>query len=240
MIPPFLAEAVHELRTPLNAICGFSEAMKLGLFGPVGEPKYVEYAVAIYAAGMHMQKIINGLLRLARAESGEEMVEIQPVDVGAIIGQAGEFLRIQAEAGGVDLKLNIAAGLTLRSDPTKLMQIILNLGSNAVKYTPRGGGVTIEAKPGDAGGAVIMVIRDTGVGIAPEDIATAMRPFGRVPGKGAISAMQGTGLGLPLAQRYVDQIGGTFTISSAPGRGTIVTVRLPPEPDAAPNNRAAS
>ncbi|MGE5203448.1 MAG: ATP-binding protein [Acidobacteriota bacterium] len=223
-----LAETVHELRTPLNAICGYAETLQLGIFGPIENAKHAEYLRPIHDAAQHLRKIVDGLLDYSSAESESAALNIGRVDVGALVRETADLLRSQAEAGGVELKVMIDPGLAaVHTDATKLRQVILNLGSNAVKYTPRGGRVTIEAKPDGGGGALVLIIRDTGIGMAPADIEVAMRPFGRVKRDPKAAVVQGTGLGLPLTKRYVELLGGTLEIKSKPGRGTVVTVWLP-------------
>ncbi|HVM78080.1 MAG TPA: hybrid sensor histidine kinase/response regulator [Stellaceae bacterium] len=232
-----LAETVHELRTPLNAICGYSETLQLGIFGPIENPKHAEYVRLINEAAQHLRKIVDGLLDYSSAESESATLNIGRVDVGALVRETADLLRSQAEAGGVKLEVAIDPGLAaVHTDATKLRQVILNLGSNAVKYTPRGGRVAIEAKPDGGGGALVLIIRDTGIGMGPGDIEVAMRPFGRVKRDPKAAAVQGTGLGLPLTKRYVELLGGTLEIQSKPGRGTVVTVWLPAD---APARRRA-
>jgi signal transduction histidine kinase len=147
--------------------------------------------------------------------------------------ESAALLRAQADAQGVtlDLRLDPALG-ALRTDATKLRQIVLNLGANAVKYTPRGGRVTIEARPDNDQGVVVLVVRDTGIGIAPAQLDLVLRPFGRTPEAKAFA--QGNGLGLPLTRRYVEILGGTLDIASVPDQGTVITVRLPPLAEGAP------
>jgi signal transduction histidine kinase len=221
----------------LNAICGYAETLQLGIFGPIENPKHAEYLRLIHDAAQHLRKIVDGLLDYSSAESETAALNIGRVDVGALVRETADLLRSQAEVGGVKLEVMIDPGLAaVHTDATKLRQVILNLGSNAVKYTPRGGRVTIEAKPDGGGGALVLIIRDTGIGMAPADIEVAMRPFGRVKRDPKAAAVQGTGLGLPLTKRYVELLGGTLEIKSQPGRGTVVTVWLPAD---APARRTA-
>jgi signal transduction histidine kinase len=227
-----LAETVHELRTPLNAILGYAEVIAEQRLGPAGEPRYADYAAHVHQAGRHLLTLVDGLLDLARAQTGEERLELAHVDVRAVMTESAAMLRAQADAQGVmlDLRLDPALG-ALRTDGTKLRQIILNLGANAVKYTPRGGRVTIEARPDNDQGVVVLVVRDTGIGIAPAQLDLVLQPFGRTPEAKAIA--QGHGLGLPLTRRYVEMLGGTLDIASVPDKGTVVTVRLPAVPEGA-------
>jgi two-component system cell cycle sensor histidine kinase PleC len=228
-----LAETAHELRTPLTAILGYAEAVKDRLLGPVDNVKYAEYAGRIHSAGLHLMKIVEDLLDLSREELGEHRPNFVPVDVAEVVKEAASLLDIQAQAAGVSLGIHIDPNLpTVRTDPTKLRQIILNLGSNAVKYTPANGRVMIEARPDTEDGVVVLIVRDTGIGIARDQLARVMKPFGRTAEAKATGAI-GTGLGLSLTQRYVQMLGGTFAIESVPGRSTVVTVKLPAVPDAA-------
>lgn len=222
-----IASAAHELRTPLHAIIGFSELIRDAAHGPHNDTRYPEYAVDIHQAATHMLTIVDGTLDLARAEAGADTLDIRDIDIGRTVQESARMLRQLAEGTGVTLDIKIPdIPLRIRTDPEKIRQIVLNLASNAIKFTPRGGRVTVEVAGLDDGGAVILVIRDTGVGIANQDIATAMKPFGQVrqPDK---PHPKGTGLGLPLTRRFVEMLGGVLDISSASGKGTVVSVRLP-------------
>jgi len=222
-----LMETIHELRTPLNSVMGFSEALTNQLFGQISQPRYVEYAGIIHESGRHLVKLVDNLLDLAHAESDQERLDISEVNFGAVVEETATMLTAEAESAGVTLDVRIHPDLArIRTDATKLRQIVLNLGSNAVKYTPRGGHVTIEAKPDIDGGAMLIIVRDTGQGIAPEHLDLVMKPYGRTP-QARMSGIKGTGLGLPLTRRYVEMLGGTLDLASVPGRGTVVTVRLP-------------
>ncbi len=227
-----VARLAHELRTPLSAVCGFSEVMRGERFGPLA-PRYLDYAGDIHAAALHALEVINSFLDLAKAQAGEEALSIARVDVAGVIEESVRLLSPQAEAGGVQLKVTIRPGLgEIETDRTKLLQIVLNLTSNAVKFTPSGGTVTVEAGPDGDDGAVIVVVRDTGIGIDAKDMDEVMRPFGQVS-HAQDGRPKGTGLGLPLSRQYVDLLGGTMSIVSRPGEGTAVTVRLPSRPAAA-------
>ncbi len=224
-----VASAAHELRTPLHAIIGFSELIRDERHGPHRDPRYAEYAVDIHQAATHMLAIVDGTLDLARAEAGVEPLDIRDIDIGRTVQDSARLLRQLADGTGITLDIKVPdIPLRIRTDPEKIRQIVINLASNAIKFTPRGGCVTVEVAGLDDGGAVILVIRDTGVGIATQDIATAMKPFGQVrqPDR---PHPKGTGLGLPLTRRFVEMLGGALDISSVPGKGTVVSVRLPPD-----------
>ncbi|HYM02137.1 MAG TPA: hybrid sensor histidine kinase/response regulator [Stellaceae bacterium] len=221
-----LAELAHELRTPLNAIGGFSDLMRRQEFGPLA-PRYLDYCEDIHGATLHMLEVINGFLDLSKAASGEEPLVLSMVDVGTLVADSMKLLAQQAKAAGVDLKLVVKPGLEeVETDRTKLSQIILNMTSNAVKFTPRGGAVAVEVGPSPDGGAYIIVVRDTGIGIAAKDLPDVMRPFGQVRSAQA-GRPKGTGLGMPLTRQYVEMLGGTLSVASRPGHGTEVTIRLP-------------
>ncbi|MEE3625757.1 ATP-binding protein [Nitrospirillum sp. BR 11752] len=223
----FLAHATHELRTPLNAILGFADLLRREFHGPLGDMRYQEYAEDVHAAASHMAAVVDGTLDLSRAESGQAILEMRDIDIGRAVQDSARLLRTLAADSGVDLTVKVPdQPLRLRTDPEKVRQIILNLGSNALKFTPRGGRVTVEVQADDRGGALILVVRDTGVGMAPHELPIALKPFGQVRGPQHPGA-RGTGLGLPLTKRFVEMLGGTLDITSTPGRGTVVTVRLP-------------
>jgi two-component system, cell cycle sensor histidine kinase PleC len=219
------AEIIHELRTPLTAVCGFAELMCSQTFGTL-PLRYLEYAEDIYNAGAYALEIINGFLDLAKAEAGEERLVLSEVDVGSLVQGSVKLVSQLAQECGVELKVIVQPGLaTVRTDRTNLQQIVLNMASNAVKFTPRGGAVSVEVGPSPDGGAYIVVVRDTGIGIDPDDMSEVMRPFGQVR-KAQAGRPKGTGLGMPLTRKYVAMLGGTLSVESKPGCGTAVTIRL--------------
>jgi signal transduction histidine kinase len=229
--PDMLAELAHELRTPLSAISGFSELMLRQQFGSLA-PRYLDYAEDIHGAVQHALELINGFLDLAKAAAGKEPLLLSRVDIGGVIEECVKLLSQQAEAGGVRLNLVVKPGLAeVETDRTKLLQIVLNMTSNAVKFTPAGGTVTVEAGPDADRGAYIIIVRDTGIGIAAKDMAEVMRPFGQVRAAQE-GRTKGSGLGMPLTRQYVELLGGTLALASRPGKGTEVTIRLPYSPPA--------
>lgn len=238
-----MATAAHELRTPLNAIVGFSDLIRTEAYGPLGDSRYKEFSNDIHSAASHMSALVDGTLDLAKAESGTETLDMRNVDIGRVVQDSVRMLHQAARAGGVLLDVIVPPRpLMIRTDPEKVRQVVLNLASNAVKFTPRGGRVTVEVAASPSQGAIIMVIRDTGIGIAPQDIGTAMRPFGQVKQPDRPHP-KGTGLGLPLTRRFIEMLGGEMEIASQPGRGTVVTVRLPADiiPDSTtPERRMAA
>ncbi len=224
----FLANMSHELRTPLNAIIGFSEMMGREVYGKIGNAKYVEYANDINESGGHLLALITDILDLSKIEAGGlELIEGR-VDVARVINACLTLVKERAEIGGLTLERKVPPELpALRADERKLKQIVLNLLSNAVKFTPEGGKVTVTAAVGPNGGLVIEVI-DGGIGIAPEDMNTAMAPFGQV--ESTLSRkFEGTGLGLPLTKALVELHGATLEIDSEVGVGTTATVQFPSE-----------
>jgi len=223
----FLANMSHELRTPLNAILGFSEVIKEEMFGPVGAPRYAEYARDIHASGEHLLDLINDVLDLAKLEAGKLDLRESEIAVCALMEKCASLLRKRAEDGGVKLTLQAPHDLPpLRADERALKQILLNLMSNAIKFTPEGGAVRVQAARDPRGGMTISV-QDTGIGMRAEDIATALSPFGQIDSELA-RKHQGTGLGLPITRSLVRLHGGDIAIDSAPGKGTTVTAYFPP------------
>ena len=222
----FLANMSHELRTPLNAIIGFSEAMELGIAGEL-QPRQAEYAAHIRQSGEHLHNIINDILDLAKVDAGKfELHEEADIDPRGIVDACVRLMKSHAVAGSLFLTTEIEETLpALQADPTRLKQILLNLLSNAIKFTEPGGAVIAAARCG-ADGAVRFEVRDTGPGMTPDEVKTALEPFGQVDA-GYARRHEGTGLGLPLARRLTELHGGALTVESEKGRGTIVTVSLP-------------
>jgi PAS domain S-box-containing protein len=223
----FLANMSHELRTPLNAIIGFSEALELGMMGPL-EPRQAEYAQLIHQSGEHLHNVINDILDLAKVDAGKfELHEERGIEPHAIIDSCITLVKSNAVAGGVRLSTEIAEGLpALAADSTRLKQIMLNLLSNAIKFTKSGGTVIAAARHSDDGG-IGFVVSDTGPGMTPDEIVIALEPFGQIEANDT-RRYEGTGLGLPLARRLTELHGGSLTVVSEKGRGTTVSVTLPP------------
>ena len=221
----FLANMSHELRTPLNAILGFAEIIRDRLLGPIAD-RYAEYANDIHSSGSHLLGIINDILDLSKVEAGridlvEEIVELQDIVRSVVL-----LLRERVATAELALKVELPDALLLiRADERKLKQVLMNLLSNAVKFTPSGGEIKVSARAEGERGLVIEV-RDNGIGIAPEDIARALSPFGQVDSR-LSRRYEGTGLGLPLARALTELHGGALELDSAPGRGTAVRIVLP-------------
>ena len=221
----FLANISHELRTPLNAIIGFSELIIAETLGPIAKP-YREYMQDVLNSGRHLLEVINDILDLAKAESGQLDLNEEALELKGLVDGVLRLMRERAMRNHLDLSGEVSALLPpLRADPRKLRQILLNLISNAIKFTPAGGSVTVTAEREPAGDLLLRVT-DTGIGIAAEDISTALKPFGQVDGT-LSRKYTGTGLGLPLTRAMVELHGGEVRIESELDRGTSVIVRLP-------------
>jgi signal transduction histidine kinase len=222
----FLANMSHELRTPLNAVIGFSEVLRTEMLGPLGNTRYRGYADDIHASGTHLLGIINDVLDLAKVEAGKMTVSLEKTQVADLIRDATKLMQDRADQNGVLLRAVIPETLGIVTDPNKLRQILINLMSNAIKFTPPGGTVEVATQRADAGAKIVISVTDTGIGMRAEDIPLALAAFGQVDSSLA-RQFEGTGLGLPLTKRFVELLGGDIEIDSAPGEGTAVRVILP-------------
>ncbi len=222
----FLANVSHELRTPLNAIIGFSEIITGEMFGPLDHPQYREYIRDIEESGRHLLELINDILDVSKAEVGKLEAQEGNVNIAKVIDSARRIVQERARSAELSLKVELDENLpVIWGDERKLKQMVLNLLSNAIKFTPPGGEVSIDIRHQGKNGLRISVA-DTGIGIAAEDIDTAMRPFGQIDS--ALSRKYvGTGLGLPLVKSLVQLHDGKMEIVSKPGHGTTVTITLP-------------
>lgn len=221
----FLANASHELRTPLTAIIGFSDVMRDQVWGPLGSDRYKGYARDIHDSATHLLAMIDDILDLSKGQSGFLEVTLAELNVGDCVGFTLRMLKTRADRGGVSLVSEVAgAPKRFVSDERKLIQILINLVSNAVKFTPRGGTVMVSvARHEDA---VRIDVKDTGIGIAAEDLVKVMMPFGQVANTLA-QPNEGFGLGLPLTKIMAESLGGRLELQSRPSRGTTATVILP-------------
>ncbi|MEP7084029.1 MAG: HAMP domain-containing sensor histidine kinase, partial [Betaproteobacteria bacterium] len=220
----FLANMSHELRTPLNAIIGFSEVLREEMFGNLN-PKQKEYSADIHSSGLHLLSLINDILDLSKVEAGRMELDLSTVDVPAVLGNVLLLIRDRAQQGKIKLDLQVQPGIApIEADERKLKQIALNLASNAVKFTPPGGSVTMSAAQ-DENGTTIEVA-DTGIGIAAEDAPKVFVEFEQIRTSGA-ARYEGTGLGLTLSRALVLLHQGTITLHSKPGVGSTFTVWLP-------------
>ena len=220
----FLANMSHELRTPLNAIIGFSQMMQYQVAGPLNE-KYRAYADDIQNSGNHLKDVVNGILDLSKIEVGALELREAPVFICDIADACMRFVMPMAQKTQVRLVSDIAQGLPVFSaDETRLKQAVLNVLSNAVKFTTAGGSVTLKAHM--AGPELVIAVADTGIGMRPEEVAIAVQPFRQIDG--ALNRrVEGTGLGLPLAKAFTELHGGRLEIESAPGIGTTMRLIIP-------------
>ena len=222
----FLAAMSHELKTPLNAIIGFSEIIKDEIFGPVDNPSYLSYAGDIHVSGTKLLAIINDVLDVSRLEGGAITVMPRVCSAHDIAEDAiGTAINHSGDSRNVDI--DVAPGMpNIHVDPGRLRQALANLLTNAIKFTPEGGAISVRAWQ-EKGGGVCFAVIDTGIGMAPEKIALAFEPFRQLDGSLA-RRFEGAGLGLPIAKSLVELHGGKLAIKSAVGAGTTVTISLPP------------
>ncbi len=219
----FLANMSHELRTPLNAIMGFSDIMRSKMFGEM-QPKYAEYAELIHESGRHLMDLINDVLDVSKIEAHRYELSRETFDVREAVNAALRLVRLQADEAGIRLRgLLPAEPLEIDADRRAIKQMVLNLVSNALKFTPTGGAVTVSADR--MAGAFDLTVSDTGMGIAPEDLKRLGRPYEQAGG--VADRAQGTGLGLSLVRSLAELHGGSMNIESRLGEGTAVTVRMP-------------
>jgi signal transduction histidine kinase len=223
----FLANMSHELRTPLNAIIGFSEVLKERMFGELNE-KQAEYTDDILTSGQHLLSLINEILDLSKVEAGRMELELATFDLPLAIDNARTFVRERATRHGINLDVTVDERLgDFVGDERKIKQILLNLLSNAVKFTPEGGRIGITARQVD--GAVEISVSDTGIGIAKEDQPKIFEEFRQV-GRDYAHKVEGTGLGLTLAKKFVELHGGRIWVESEVGKGSTFTFSLPEKP----------
>lgn len=221
----FLATMSHELRTPLNAILGFSEIIRDQKLGPVDSGRYSEYAEHIHGSGKHLLDVINDILDMTKIETGKWKLCFETLDLGREIHQAVVTVQPLAEEGGLAISEEIGAGVpALCADRRALRQVLLNLLTNAIKFTPRGGSIAVMADV--AAGAVTISVKDNGVGMSPADLERIGRPFVRL-GNPLTAQAGGTGLGLAISKSLVELHGGRMTIESTVGAGTTVRLVLP-------------
>jgi signal transduction histidine kinase len=223
----FLANMSHELRTPLNAIMGFSEVMMDQHLGPLDNPRYLAYAGDIHTSGCYLLGIINDILDLSKIEAGKMSLEsAEEFPLARALEGSLSICRNLGEKFGVRIESRLPPeDMHLLAVERMIRQILINLVGNAIKFTPAGGYVTID---GDflPGGGYALTVRDSGIGMTPEEIHKALTPFGQVENK-MTATHNGTGLGLPLAKAMLELHEGTLDIDSAPGRGTCLTLNFP-------------
>jgi PAS domain S-box-containing protein len=221
----FLANMSHELRTPLNAILGFSELLIQELYGPLGEPRYAEFAEDIFRSGKYLLGIISNILDLTKIEAGQMALDEQDVDVGELMRSSMRLVSEAARHRDITLEVTMPpAPVTVLADSTRLRQVLLNLLSNAIKFTPEGKWVYLTcARKGET---LELTVADTGIGMSAEEVARVMQPFHQVDNSYS-RRYEGTGLGLSVTQSLVDLHGAEMTIASEVGKGTTITVRVP-------------
>jgi signal transduction histidine kinase len=220
----FLSRMSHELRTPLNAVLGFAQLLEIDRSAPLAEPQLKRVRL-IREAGEHLLVMIGDLLDLTRIEARSMVLQLVPVQLHALAGEALQMVQAAADAAGV--RLTLAPDVrqhTALADRTRMRQVLLNLLSNAVKYNRHGGTVQVEVDGGDAG-TVTLRVRDSGVGIAPEDLGQVFEPFERGVHEG--SRIEGSGIGLSVTRSLVQLMNGRIEVRSTPGAGSVFTVTLP-------------
>ncbi len=220
----FLATMSHESRTPLNASLGFSEMITEQIVGPV-QDRYVDYANDIHASGQHLLDLVNDVLDISKLEAGKFELHESEFGLGNMLAEVIGSFRGLAEAAGIAIRSESAGLPALRADRRLLKQVLLNLISNALKFTGRGGAITVAAASAP-GAELALRVSDTGIGMSPDEMAVALIPFGQVESSIARES-KGTGLGLPIAKALMQLHGGDLFLDSAPGRGTSVTITLP-------------
>lgn len=224
----FLAQMSHELRTPLNAILGFSEVMKSEIFGEHAIPVYKDYSADIHNSGVHLLNLINEILDLSRIEAGRYELNEEPVSLIHVVADCHHLLKLRASSRGIIIHEVFEQDMPkLWGDERATRQIVLNLLSNSIKFTPQGGEIWLKAGWTASGGQYLSV-KDNGSGIPEDEIPIVLASFGQ--GSNSIkSAEQGAGLGLPIAKSLIDMHGGTFTLKSKLRIGTEVIITFPPE-----------
>ncbi|MGN6424036.1 MAG: PAS domain-containing sensor histidine kinase [Asticcacaulis sp.] len=220
----FLANMSHELRTPLNAINGFSEIMASEMFGPLGHDRYREYAGDILSSGQHLLSLINDILDMSKIEAGKLTLRLEPVAIDEVVEDTLRLIRQRAEKAGLKIRVHLPHLPDIAADFRALKQILLNLLTNAVKFTPHGGSITISAVATENN--VHISVADTGIGIAEKDLKRLAKPFEQIENQFS-KTREGTGLGLALTKSLIEMHHGRFEIDSAPGEGTTAQVILP-------------
>ena len=222
----FIAKMSHELRTPLNAIIGFSEVLGNSETAETTPAKVPEYARYIEDSARHLLSIVNNILELSKIQSGRVALNLEMVDLEEVLSSCLTLFQETARANEIEIRQDIWPRLPLiEADLVKVRQVFINLVSNAVKFTPAGGRVTITLNQQDEN-SVRLIVRDTGIGMGPEDLDVALQPFGQADG-GTRRQYEGSGLGLPIVQAISAMHRGSVHVHSEPNKGTTVTVILP-------------
>src|ERR1043165_2961740 len=228
----FLANMSHELRTPLNAIIGFSEMVESGMFGPLGDAKYLEYCRDIRESGCYLLDVINDILDMSKIEAGRTTLAFETFDLDPFLADTMPLVATRVDEKRLNLKSEIEPAIRLRADRRTIKQIVINLLSNAVKFTPDGGRITVRART--VNNHVHIAIEDTGIGIPKEALKNLGKPFEQVENQ-LTKTHRGSGLGLAIAKSLAELHGGAMRIRSSVGVGTIVMVRLPVDAAVATN-----
>jgi len=221
----FLANMSHELRTPLNAVIGFTDMMRQRTFGPLGNERYEEYATLIYDSGQLLLDLISDMLDMAKIEAGKLELNLENVDFKVTVEDSVRLLRDRAENNGLELTVSLSKEPVFAvADKRAVKQVLLNLLTNAIKFTPAGGHVGVSVRTGD--GFATITVRDTGIGIPAADLKRLGNPFEQVNGDPML-AKSGSGLGLALVRALMEKHGGRLVIESDEGIGTEVRVSFP-------------
>jgi two-component system cell cycle sensor histidine kinase PleC len=235
----FLATMSHELRTPLNAIIGFSDLIANLKAEPQSVDKGIDYASHISRAGRHLLEVVSDILDISKIESGSFSLNIQSYPIAEIIAASVAMVEARITEKQQHLELRLARSLPdIPVDPRRVKQILINLLSNANKFTPERGDILLIARRNADGGATIAVV-DTGIGMTPEQLSIALTPFGQVQSH-YTRTQEGTGLGLPIARGLARQHGGDLYLESEPGAGTTAVLTLPPGQTEKPGAPAAT
>ena len=231
----FLANMSHELRTPLNAINGFSEILVNEMYGPLGDKRYGEYALDILNSGQHLLDMINDILDIAKIEAGKMTIDPKPIDLADPVDAAVRMIRRKAEDKGIQISLQTEDNLPeVDADHRAVRQMMLNLLSNAIKFTDAGGRIIVAVQRKND--QIRVAVRDTGVGIPKEHLPRLAKPFEQVQ-ETRERNYDGTGLGLALTKSFAEMHGGSLSIASEPGRGTMVSFYLPISKDTSRSDR---
>ena len=244
----FLANMSHELRTPLNAIIGYSEMITQRILGPIGHPTYESYVNHVADSGKHLLRIVDHVLDISRIESGAIELSPERIRVPDLVGNAVSSIAAAAAEDEIDIAVEMPADLPdVTGDPARLRQVLLNLLSNALKFTPPKGRIAVSVAAAKAPGGVALTVSDTGIGMTAELVAQVTQPFRQLENQDHLRRARplkhdvgqtDTGLGLPLARLLVELHGGRLDITSTPGEGTSVRVWLPEQPPAPAANEA--
>jgi signal transduction histidine kinase len=223
----FLANMSHELRTPLNAVIGFSELLEQQIFGELND-KQTGYVGNVLVSGRHLLQLVNDVLDISKVEAGRMDLAYELTPIGAIVDVVRSVIQAVAAKKGINLEVSVPPDLPPVSiDPGRIKQVLYNLISNAIKFTPRGGLVRLSASA--EGGSLVVRVSDTGIGISHEDLPRLFREFEQLPQPGGVRP-EGTGLGLALTKRLVELHGGRVEVDSTLGQGSTFSVHLPLRP----------